>query len=73
MEMGVATFNRRAKSSLSFSCTLQGSVEDRIMEMVRQRKEGGRSQQPSTSAGFTWANLQMNFAAANNDRVSPCM
>ena len=45
---------------------LQGSVEERIMEMVQQRKEGPHSQQASTSRGLTWADLGL---ARDNDSV----
>ncbi|KAL0020479.1 hypothetical protein WJX77_009137 [Trebouxia sp. C0004] len=36
---------------------VKGSVEERIMQMVQQRKEGSKSQEPSTSGGLTWADL----------------
>lgn len=47
----------------------QGSVEERIMEMVQQRKEGLRSQEPSTSRGLTWADLGQ---PAGSDRNQVC-
>ncbi len=51
-------------------CELQGSVEERIMEMVQQRKEGARSQEPSTSRGLTWADLGQ---PSGSDRNQVCL
>ena len=43
----------------------QGSVEERIMEMVRQRQEGTQGQDPSSSRGLTLADLRR---ASGSDR-----
>ena len=48
---------------------VQGSVEERIMEMVQQRKQGVNSQEASTSRGFTWADLGA-LHNASDSRVS---
>ena len=53
-----------------FVLPLQGSVEERIMEMVQQRKEGGRARDPSSSRENPWAYMDQPSGSARNQVCS---
>ena len=50
----------------SYMLPLQRSVEERIMEMVQQRKQGGCARDPSSSRGDPYAYMDWASGSARN-------
>ena len=65
--------NEQPLPCVPMGLVVKGSVEERIMEMVQQRKQGpgghSHSPGPSSSRGFTWADLGAMYHV-DNARVS---